>query len=243
LFGCANGERKIGPAIIQQVMQESRVAPQEPSLSRPPFPRQSATGTQAHRFLRPLRPTLVASLATMSLLSAGIVLQSSLPRDTLKAYTTRAVPGPLLPHRPGGHDPPLLPHRPGGHDLPLLPHRPGGHDSAQNVLWKSTTISYQLPTGKPWMMSLLQLQHPPNELVKATLEASAPTPEWLTFDPKTFILRGTAPPTEAGKTYHLTFRTRTADGLESPLHLTLTLLAQQGLLDTDEPEHVSWRNS
>jgi type II secretory pathway predicted ATPase ExeA len=232
LFGCTHRERKIRPAIIQQVIQESRVAPQERSLSLSPSPRQNATGTQTHRFLPPRRPTLVASLAAVSLLSAGIVLQSSLPRDTLRAYTTRAVPGPFLPHRPGGHD------------LPLLPHRPGEHDPAQNVLWKSTTISYQLPTGKPWMVSLLQLQHPQNDVaVQVMLEASDRTPEWLTFDPETFILRGTAPLTEAGKTYHLIFRARTADGLESSLHLTLTLLAQQGLLDTDEPGHVSWRNS
>jgi hypothetical protein len=48
---------------------------------------------------------------------------------------------------------------------------------------------------------------------------------WLTFDPEKLALSGTAPPTETGKTYHLTFRAQTAHGLASPLHLALTLIA------------------
>jgi hypothetical protein len=58
------------------------------------------------------------------------------------------------------------------------------------------------------------------------LDVSDSTPIWLKFDPDTWTLSGMAPPTATGKTYHLTFRAQTADGLESLLKLTLTLIAQ-----------------
>jgi hypothetical protein len=69
-----------------------------------------------------------------------------------------------------------------------------------------------------------QLQRTPEALpVKVTLDVSNSTPMWLNFDSEKLILSGTAPPQESGKTYHLTFRARTADGLESPLYCVLTI--------------------
>jgi hypothetical protein len=49
---------------------------------------------------------------------------------------------------------------------------------------------------------------------------------WLTFDAATLTLNGTAPSTEIGKTYHLTFRAQAADSLASLLQLAVTLIAQ-----------------
>jgi hypothetical protein len=95
------------------------------------------------------------------------------------------------------------------------------------VQWVQTTISHRLPTGKPLTVSLPQLQRTPESLpVKVTLEVSDRTPRWLQFDPETLTLSGTAPRQEIGKTYRLTFRAQTADGLESLLHLVLNLGAQ-----------------
>jgi hypothetical protein len=76
-------------------------------------------------------------------------------------------------------------------------------------------------------MSLPHLQRIPEDVpVKVTLEVSDSTPTWLTFDPAKLVLSGTAPQQDIGKTYHLTFRAQTTDGLESLLQLVLTLRGQ-----------------
>jgi hypothetical protein len=74
---------------------------------------------------------------------------------------------------------------------------------------------------------LPQLQRTPDDVsVTVTLHAAADMPIWLKFDPEKLTLSGTAPVTETGKTYHLTFRAHTADGLASLLQLAVTLIAQ-----------------
>ena len=89
------------------------------------------------------------------------------------------------------------------------------------------TVSYQLPTGTPLTVSLPQLQRTPENLpVTVTLNVSDSTPTWLTFDPENLVLSGTAPLQDMGKTYHLTFRAQTIDGLECFLQLVLTLRGQ-----------------
>jgi hypothetical protein len=95
------------------------------------------------------------------------------------------------------------------------------------VQWVQTTLSYQLPTGTPLTVSLPQLQRTPEDLpVTVTLNVSDSTPTWLTFDPENLVLSGTAPLQDSGKTYSLTFRAQTSDGLESFLQLVLTLKGQ-----------------
>ena len=90
-----------------------------------------------------------------------------------------------------------------------------------------TTVSYQLPTGTPLTVSLPQLQRTPEDLpVTVTLQVSDRTPTWLTFDPARLMLSGTAPQQDRGKTYYLTFRAQTTDGLESLLQLVVTLREQ-----------------
>jgi hypothetical protein len=76
-------------------------------------------------------------------------------------------------------------------------------------------------------MSLPQLRRIPEDLpVKVTLDGSGSRPIWCKFDPEKWALSGTAPLQETGKTYHLTFRAQTTDGLESLLQLVLTMVGQ-----------------
>jgi hypothetical protein len=71
---------------------------------------------------------------------------------------------------------------------------------------------------------LPQLKRTPEALpIKVTLDVSDSLPMWLNFDAEKLALSGTAPPRETGKTYYLTFRAHTADGLESLLHSVLTV--------------------
>jgi hypothetical protein len=98
------------------------------------------------------------------------------------------------------------------------------HELPHQVQWVQTTVFYQFLTGKPLTVPLPQLQRTPEALpVKVTLDASNSMPLWLNFDAEKLALSGTAPPQETGKTYYLTFRARTADGLESLLHSVVSL--------------------
>ena len=109
-------------------------------------------------------------------------------------------------------------------ESPSLPQSPSVHELPHRVQWEQTTVSHQALPGKPLTVSLPQLQRTPEGLpVTVTLDVSDSTPMWLTFDPEKLALSGTAPPQETSKTYHLTFRARTADGLESLLHSVLTI--------------------
>jgi general secretion pathway protein A len=188
---------------------------------------------------RPRRLALVAGLTSFSLLGAGLLLQSSLTGRKLGEYTANSIPrslavllhnpgvreSPLLPQGPRVHEPPLLPHNPGVRESPLLPQSPGVHALPRSVQWVQTPVFDQLLPGKPLTVSLPQLQRTPEDLsVTVTLDISDSTPRWLTFDPAKLALSGTAPPQDIGKTYHLTFRARTADGLESLLQFVLTII-------------------
>jgi type II secretory pathway predicted ATPase ExeA len=191
---------------------------------------------------RPHRLALVAGLASLSLLGTGFILQTSLTGGKLREYTARLVPSslavlpqnpvvrepPLLPQNPSADEPPLLPQRPGALESPLLPQRPRALEPPKRVQWAQPPIFYQLPTGKPLNVSLPQLQRIPDGLpVKVTLDVSDSMPIWLKFDPEKLTLSGTAPPQALGKTYHLTFRAQTSDGLESLLQLSLNFIAKK----------------
>jgi len=218
-FGFGHQKRKIGCAIIQQVVQELHLDGTE-QVEKP-----QSQGV----FRRPKRLALLTGIAILSLLGAGFVLQPSLPGEKLREYMARSVARPLavFPHSPGVREAPLLPHSPGVREAPLLPQTPGVYEQPKRVQWMQTTISYQLPTGTPLTMPLPQLQRIPKDLpVKVMLEVSDSTPTWLTFDPENLALSGTAPLQDIGKTYHLRLHARTTDGLESPLQLVLTLRGQ-----------------
>jgi hypothetical protein len=175
----------------------------------------------------------VAGLVIFSLFGVGIVWQNPLLRRKLREFTVQSGPDPLAAslQRPAWREQPILPRRPAWREQPILPFGSGRHAPSQRLLWTHTTIAYQFPTDKPFIVPLSQLQYTPDKgPVKVTLEASDSTPLWLNFDPDTLTLSGTAPATAAGKTYHLTFRAQTADGLESHLELTLTMIARMSML-------------
>jgi general secretion pathway protein A len=75
---------------------------------------------------RPHRLALVAGLASVSLLGAGLVFQLALTGSTLREYTTSPMPRPLavVPPSRNVHEPPLLPQSPSRREPPLLPHSP-----------------------------------------------------------------------------------------------------------------------
>jgi len=175
---------------------------------------------------RARRLALAAGLTSVCLLGTGLILQSSLIGRQLGAYTANSVPRSLavILHSPGMRVSPLLPPSPGVYEPPLLPHSPGVHALPQSVQWVQTTVFDQFLPGKPLTVFLPQLQRIPEDLpVTVTLDVVDSLPRWLTFDPEKLALSGTAPSQERGKMYHLTFRARTADGLESLLQLVLTI--------------------
>ena len=216
LFLGFNAEkREIGQTIIQQAVTELNLDVPEKPTSR--------------HVMRPRRGAVAAGLVTVSLFGVGVVWQSPLMSRKLREYTAASVssPLPVSPQRPIWREQPILPQRPIWREQPILPLSSGVHEPLHRVQWQHTTISYQFPTDKPFIVSLPQLQHAPDDVpVKVMLDVSDSTPLWLTFDPDTLTLSGMAPPTATGKTYHLTFRAQTADGFESLLKFTLTLIAQ-----------------
>jgi hypothetical protein len=243
LCGFGHEKRKIGHAIIQQVVQDLHLDDIE----------QVETARGRRDFGRAKRLALLTGLVSLSLLGAGFVLRTSFTDGQLREERARAVtspaPGlppsagvreppllphssslresPLLPQRSGVREPPLLPHNSGVREPPLLPHSASVRDSLKRVQWMQTTLSYQLPTGTPLTVSLPQLQRIPQDLpATVTLDISDSTPPWLTFDPEKLVLSGIAPLQDTGKTYYLTIRAQTADGLESLLQLILTLRGQ-----------------
>jgi type II secretory pathway predicted ATPase ExeA len=172
------------------------------------------------------RLALVAGLSSLSLLGAGFVLQSSLMSGKLRESIANlvSISQAILLQSPGVREPPLLPQSPGVREPPLLPQSPGVRELPNRVQWVQTSVSYRFLKGKPLTVSLPQLQRTPEALpVKVTLDVSNSMPMWLNFDSEKLALSGIAPPQETGKTYHLTFRARAADGLESLLHCVLTI--------------------
>ena len=246
LFGFREETRTIGRTIIRQVLQELDLYSTKKSIRAAILHKRDdhgphASGITAHQDTlpsegsvpsrgsegigqgaqrqsqrdagRPRRLALVAGLTSVSLLAAGLVLQSSLTDRKLGVHIANSAPRSLAV---------LLPN-PGVREPPLLPQSPSVHGLLHSVQWVQTTVFDQFLPGKPRTVYLPQLQRTPASLpVTVTLEVSDSTPKWLTFDPEKLALSGTAPPQEIGKTYHLTFRARTADGLESLLHFVLT---------------------
>jgi general secretion pathway protein A len=247
LFGSGAEKSQIGRTIIKQVMKELNLYIPERSISQYTNHKRDdngshASGITAHRNTVPLgfpgparhqkgmeqvekwqgqrhsrrrgRLALVAGLTGLSLLGAEFVLPGSLTSGKLREYIVNAVSRvrAVLPQSAGVPEPPPLPQTP---DVPELPRR---------VRWVQTTVSYGFLTRQPLTVSLPQLQRTPATLpVKVTLDVPDSMPWWLNFDAEKLALSGTAPPQEKGKTYHLTFRARTADGLESLLHSFLTI--------------------
>jgi len=219
--GFSHQERTIGDSIVQQVVQELHVGNVE----------QVAQHQRQGKVKRTKRLACIAGIVSLSLLGVGFVLQAPLSGNKSRAHAVRSVASPLTVYPPsaGVREQPLLPYQPGVREQPLLPRSPGVDAQPRQVQWVQTTLAYQLPTGTPLTVPLPQLRRIPEDLpVRVTLDAADSTPAWLTFDPNTLALSGTAPLHDRGKTYHLTFRAATTDGLASLLRLVLTLRGQAG---------------
>jgi type II secretory pathway predicted ATPase ExeA len=218
-LGFSAEKREIWPVIIKLAVKELNL-----SVSQEP---------RSHRPMYCSRRAVVAGLVILSLCGIGVVLQHPRLSGKLREFMVASAPDPLTvaPQRPIWREQPILPQRPVWRVQPILPFDSSLHEPSQRALWKHTTVAYQFPADKPFVVPLSPLQHTSDNVpVTVTLEVSDGTPVWLNFDPDTLTLSGMAPATATGKTYHLTFRAQTADGLESLLELTFTMIARLPML-------------
>lgn len=215
LFGFTEQKSEIGRSIITQVMKELNLYTPERSRAHAIRQQQDAPVKSVQDLLPSKRLMLLVGVAVCILLGAGVLLQSFLASRPPRESTARLAPGPQT----------SLPQSPTIRDQPLLPQNASTRVPPKPVQWEQTSLSYQVPTGKPWIVSLPPLQNVSDSVpVKVTLDTSNSTPVWLKFDSDKLLLSGTAPPQEAGQTYRLTFRAHTAHGPESRLQLALTLV-------------------
>ena len=123
VLGFTDDTRTIGRTIIRRVMRGLNLYPSATPMRSSTPPTQDADGEHVPRVVPPRRLALVAGIAALSLLGAGVVLHNSLARRTLWEDTTRSGASPAVVgrHHPSWSDPPLLPQRPGWSDPPLLP--------------------------------------------------------------------------------------------------------------------------
>lgn len=220
LFGYADREPEIGRSTIKQAVENLNLYAQEGSAVRRARrlqdhanEAQPGDSTLAERFekhlpwrsfLPPSRLVRGIGIAVVGLLGGGIVLWGSLDSHKLREYTARFVPHFILSPS----------------STPL--HRQPG--MAQ---WAQSSVFYQLSTEEPFSIPLPPLNNTPEGFpVEVRLDTLSNAPGWLEFDPTELHLRGVAPRTEAGKTYTLTFRAHTANGLESLLQLHMILREQ-----------------
>ena len=117
-----------------------------------------------HRLMHYSRRAVVAGLVTCSLLGVGVVWQSPLLGKKLREYTAASVPSPpaVSPPRPVREGQPLIPQRPVWREQPILPLSSGLPGLSRRVQWQQTTISYQLPLDKPFVVPLPPLQYTPD---------------------------------------------------------------------------------
>ena len=235
-FGSIDKEREIDHTMIQRVAENLNLyAPEKPVVH---YTRQQRDANEAHAsdsalaldtrwpelsaafpsrestkqferqprqrgLRRPGRLALIIGLIVCSLLGVGVLL-SLLDSGKLTGHTTSTLPEALAPS----------------------PQSPLHSDPPKKVQWAQTNVAYQLSVGEPFTVPLPQLHNTPDgAAVTVTLEASNDIRTWLKFDPEKLLLSGTPPPTGIGQTYYLTLRAHTADGLESPLQLAVTLSA------------------
>ncbi len=119
LFGFSDETREIGPRTIQAVMQDLNVYTPEQLRRRHTRPQRATTVRLAHGFRRPSRRVLLAALAVVSLLGAGVLWYSPLVSQQRQESTPRSAPSPaVVPPNPAYREPPLLPQDPAVREPP-----------------------------------------------------------------------------------------------------------------------------
>jgi len=120
LFGFIDETREIGPTTIQEVIRDLNVYTPEQLRRRHTRPQRDGTVGQTHGIRHPRRLALLAALAGVSLLGAGVLWHSPLVRQKLKEYMTGSEHSPavVVPASPTYREPPLLPQSPAGREPP-----------------------------------------------------------------------------------------------------------------------------
>ena len=113
LFGFGDNTRQIGPPTIQAVMQELLVYTPAQVQHRHPRPQRDTPVRPAAGGRRPSRWVVLAALAGVSLLGAGVLWLSLLESPKGKESAMRSAPSPaVVPPSPAYREPPLLPSEP-----------------------------------------------------------------------------------------------------------------------------------
>jgi general secretion pathway protein A len=119
LFGLSDDTREIGLRTIQAVMQNVHAYTPEQAQHRHTRPQRATTVRSASGFRRPSRRVLLAALAVISLLGAGILWHSPLGSQQGKESAMRSAPSPaVVPPSPASREPPLLPYEPAVREPP-----------------------------------------------------------------------------------------------------------------------------
>lgn len=114
LFGFIDEIHEIGHTTIKEVKQELNLYTPEQLKHGRTRPKRDTHVVHTPSFRRPSRRVLIATLATLSLLGAGLLWQSPLVSQKLKEYITGSVQSPpvVIPQSPAYREPPLLPQSP-----------------------------------------------------------------------------------------------------------------------------------
>ncbi len=119
LFGFRDDTREIGPWTIQAVMQDLHVYTPEQLQRSHTRPQRDTPVRPASGFRRPRRRVVLAALAVVSLLGAGVLWHSPLVSHKGKESARRSASSPaVVPPSPAYREPPLLPYEPASREPP-----------------------------------------------------------------------------------------------------------------------------
>jgi general secretion pathway protein A len=119
LFGFRDDTREIGPWTIQAVMQDLHVYTPEQVQRSHTRPQRDTPVRPASGFRRPSRRVVLAALAVVSLLGAGVLWHSPLVSQKGKESAMRSASSPaVVPPSPAYREPPLLPYEPAYREPP-----------------------------------------------------------------------------------------------------------------------------
>jgi len=119
LFGFRDDTREIGSGTIQAVMQDLHVYTPEPLPCSHTRPQRDTPVRPASGFRRPGRRVVLAALAVVSLLGAGVLWHNPLVSQKGKESAMRSASSPaVVPPSPAYREPPLLPYEPAYREPP-----------------------------------------------------------------------------------------------------------------------------
>ena len=119
LFGFRDDTREIGSGTIQAVMQDLHVYTPEPLPCSHTRPQRDTPVRPASGFRRPGRRVVLAALAVVSLLGAGVLWHNPLVSHKGKESAMRSASSPaVVPPSPAYREPPLLPYEPAYREPP-----------------------------------------------------------------------------------------------------------------------------